>query len=261
MIIVAEWAHHSAILTEYIKTGVMEVVPMSKKIIAVLAVVTILFVCVFAACEKKESLYSSNKDFDLVTDVNGEKVLGEEGELLVYVTDAKGKYVTNESGERVTQGRQFEPIKNGDVVEDYGFKIMLPDGWDVDESKVNAFANKGEKEVCEITIVKYLYDDYYALNKDMFESLQSNDIEVTWEDEIDLGKAYKKACRFTMKSDEGMSVLYFFENSGNVYKVLFAGEGVEEKAFIVDTVEFCKAMSFKNFTYYNDVTAVSDKNQ
>lgn len=232
---------------------------MSKKIIAVLAVVTILFVCVFAACEKKESLYSSNKDFDLVTDVNGEKVLGENGELLVYATDAKGKYVTNESGERVTQGQQFEPIKNGDVVEDYGFKIKLPDGWDVDESKVNAFVNKGAGENCEITVVKYFYDDYYEANKDMFKKLQNNDIEVTWEDEVDLGKAYKKACRFTMKTDEGMSILYFFENSGNVYKVLFTGEDVEEKAFIVDTVEFCKAMSFKNFTYYSDVTAVSEK--
>lgn len=234
---------------------------MSKKIIAILATVTILFVCVFAACEKKESLYSSNKDFDLVTDVNGEKVLGQDGELLVYVTDEKGKYVTDESGEKVTQGKQFEPIKNGNLVEDYGFKITLPEGWDVDESKVNAFVNKAEKEACEITVVKYFYDDYYDSNKDMFEQLQENGITVTWEDGIDLGKAYEGACRFTMKTDDGMSVLYFFENSGNVYKVLFTGEDVEEKAFIVDTVAFCKAMSFKSFTYYNDITAVSQENK
>ncbi len=234
---------------------------MSKKIIAILATVTILFVCVFAACEKKESIYSKNEDFDFVTDVNGEKVLGKDGELLVYATDEKGKYVTDESGEKVTQGKQFEPMKNGDVVEDYGFKIKLPEGWDVDESKVNAFVNKGKNETCEITVVKYLYDDYYDANKDMFEQLQSKEIDVTWEDDIDLGKNYKGACRFIMKADGGMSILYFFENSGNVYKVLFVGEGVEEKAFIVDTVEFCKAMSFKNFTYYNDVTAVSEKSK
>ena len=234
---------------------------MSKKIIAILTIATILFVCVFAACEKKESLYSSNDDFDFVTDVNGEKVLGKDGELLVYATDDKGKHVTNESGEKVTQGKQFEPLKNNDVIEDYGFKIKLPEGWDIDESKVNAFVNKGKDESCEITVVKYFYEDYYAVNKEMYEKLQKNDITVTWEEDVDLGKAYKKACRFTMKTEEGMSVLYFFENSGNVYKVLFAGEGVEEKAFIVDTVEFCKAMSFKNFAYYNDITAVSSENK
>lgn len=234
---------------------------MSKKIIAILATATILFVCVFAACEKKESLYSSNEDFDFVTDVNGEKVLGKDGEFLVYVTDEKGKYVTDESGEKVTQGKQFEPIKNNDVIEDYGFKIKLPEGWDVDESKVNSFVNKGKNEACEITVVKYLYEDYYNVNKDMFEQLQSKEIDVTWEDDIDLGKSYKGACRFIMKADGAISILYFFENSGNVYKVLFAGEGVEEKAFIVDSVEMCKAMSFKNFTYYNDVTAMSEKSK
>ncbi|MEE1503756.1 MAG: hypothetical protein UGF89_05895 [Acutalibacteraceae bacterium] len=234
---------------------------MSKKIIAILATITILFVCVFAACEKKESLYSSNDDFDFVTDVNGEKVLGKDGELLVYATDEKGKYVTDEAGEKLTQGQQFEPIKNGDVVEDYGFKIKLPEGWDVDESKVNAFVNKGKNEACEITVVKYFYDDYYKVNKDMFEQLQSKEIDVTWEENIDLGKKYKSACRFTMKNEGNMSILYFFENSGNVYKVLFSGENVDEKAFIVDSVEMCKAMSFKNFTYYNDITAVSENSK
>lgn len=234
---------------------------MSKKIIAILTIATILFVCVFAACEKKESLYSSNDDFDFVTDVNGEKVLGENGELLVYATDDKGKHVTNESGEKVTQGQQFQPLKNNDVIEDYGFKLKLPEGWDVDESKVNAYVNQKKNEACEITVVKYLYDDYYDSNKDMFEQLQKKEIDVTWEDDVDLGKAYKGACRFIMRAEGGISILYFFENSGNVYKVLFSGEDVEEKAFIVDTVEFCKAMNFKNFTYYSDITAVSDKNK
>ena len=234
---------------------------MSKRIIAILATITILFVCVFAACEKKESLYSDNNDFDLVTDVNGEKVLGENGELLVYVTDEKGKYVTDEAGEKVTQGKQFEPLKNNDFVEDYVLKLKLPEGWDVDEVKVNSFVNKDKNESCEITVVKYLYDDYYDSNKDMFERLQKEKIDVTWEDDIDLGKNYKRACRFIMRVDGGISILYFFENSNNVYKVLFTGEDVEEKAFIVDTVEFCKAMSFKGFTYYTDVTAVSDKNK
>lgn len=230
---------------------------MSKKIIAILTIITILFVCVFAACEKEESIYSGEKDLDLVTDVNGEKVLGEEGELLVYATDDEGEYVTDDSGEKVTQGQQFVPLKEGDVIEDYGFKVALPDGWQADETNVNTFINKSKNESCEINVVKYFYDDYYDVNKDMFEKLQDAGIEVVWEEDVDLGKDYKKACRFTMIKDDQMSILYFFENSGNVYKLLFSGEDVDSKIFTVDTVDFCKAMTFKNFAYYDDITAVS----
>ena len=229
---------------------------MSKKIISVLIVATILFMGVFAACGK-DSLYASNKDFEFVTDVNGEKVLGEDGQLLVYVTNEKGKYVTEKNGEKATQGQQFVPLKNDNVIEDYGFKLILPEGWDVDKTKVNSFSNKDKNMNCDITIVKYFYDDYYNLNKQTYDAIEAQGINVTWEDDIDLGKNFKNACRFTMSKDGERSVLYFFENSGNVYKILFTSKDVAEDVMILSTVEFCKAMQFKNFTYYTDVTAVS----
>ena len=229
---------------------------MSKKIISVLIVATILFMCVFAACGK-ESLYASDDDYQFVTDANGEKVLDEDGQLLVYVTNEKGKYVTEKNGEKATQGQQFVPLKNDNVVEDYGFKITLPEGWDVNETKVNSFSNKDKKMECDITIVRYFYDDYYNLNKQTFETIEKQGVTVTWEDNIDLGDSFKNACRFTMSKDGAKSVLYFFENSGNVYKILFTGEDVTEEVMTLSTVEFCKAIQFKNFTYYNDVTAVS----
>lgn len=231
---------------------------MSKKIIAILTIATILFVCIFASCKKEESLYSNDKDFDLVTDENGKKVLSEDGELLVYVTDEDGKYVTEESGEKVTMRQQFEPMENDGIVEDYGFKVFLPDGWKTDSTKVNYFVNKDKKETCEISVVKYFYDDYYNMNKEVYDRFNKGENEVKWEDDVNLGKAFKKACRFTMKTEEGIAVLYIFENSGNVYKLLFSGEDINFEEFIVDTVEFCRAMEFKSFTYYNDITAVSE---
>lgn len=234
---------------------------MTKKIIAILAVATILFVCTFASCKKDEGLYSSDKDFELVTDENGKKILSEDGELLVYATDENGKFVKDESGERVTLKQPFEPMENDGIVEDYGFKVFLPDGWKTDNTKVNSFINKSKKETCEISVVKYFYDDYYNKNKDFYNDLKENDIDVNWEDDVNLGKAFKKACRFTMKTDDGFSVLYIFENSGNVYKVLFTGSDIGFDDFLVDTVDFCKAMDFKGFTYYNDITAVSEENK
>ncbi len=234
---------------------------MTKKIIALLTVATILFVCAFASCRKEESLYSSDKDFEFVTDDNGNKILADDGQLLVYATDEDGKYVTEESGEKVTLRQQFEPMENDGIVEDYGFKVFLPDGWKTDSNKVNSFVNKSKKESCEISVVKYFYDDYYNMNKDFYDELKENKLDVTWEDEVELGTAFKNACRFTMKTDDGFSVLYIFENSGNVYKVLFTGADIGFDDLLVDTVDFCKAMDFKGFTYYNDITAVSEENK
>ena len=50
---------------------------MSKKIIAVLVVLTVLFMTVFAACnsEEKEKIYVEKDEYDFVTDENGELLL------------------------------------------------------------------------------------------------------------------------------------------------------------------------------------------
>ena len=130
---------------------------MSKKIIAILTIVTILFVCVFAACEKESTLYIDHKEYDFVTDENGEKVLAEEGRLLVYETEKNGKNVTDENGENVTEAKQFQPIENDGVVEDYGYVLELPDGWSSTE-QYGMFENKKLKATCDVSVVKYLYD-------------------------------------------------------------------------------------------------------
>ena len=228
---------------------------MSKKIIAILAVVTIVFVCVFAACEKQTGVYADEKDFEFVTDENGEKVLADDGQLIVYATDENGKQVTNESGEKETVRQQFQPLEKDGVIEDYGFKLALPEGWKADDSEFGKFTNKSKNQNCEISVVKYFYADYYELNKTFYNKLKASKTEVNWEDEVDLGKDFEETCRFTMKSEGNVSVLYFFENSNNVYKVLFTG--TDSDTFIAETEDFCKAMEFKNFEYYDDITSVS----
>lgn len=226
---------------------------MSKKIIVILTVATILFVCVFAACEKETSDYIGNKDFEYVTDENGERVLGDDGQFVVYATDEKGKIIKDENGEKVTQLQQFQPIEEDGVIEDYGFKLALPDGWKT-TSEFGVFENKADKINCQISIVQYLYDDYYDLNKNTYDQITESGIETVWEEDLDFGKEYKGLCRFTMKSEDGLSILYFFENSGNVYKLLFVSTDLENA--VAKSEEMCKAMSFKPFTYYNDITAM-----
>lgn len=226
---------------------------MSKKIIVILTVATILFVCVFAACEKGTSDYIGNKDFEYVTDENGERVLSDDGQFVVYATDEKGKIIKDENGEKVTQLQQFQPIEEDGVIEDYGFKLALPDGWKT-TSEFGAFENKADKINCQISIVQYLYDDYYDMNKIVRDQAAENGNETKWEEDLDFGKDYKGLCRFTIKSEEGILIIYFFENSENLYKLLFQSTDIENA--VAKSEEMCKAMSFKPFTYYNDITAM-----
>ncbi len=232
---------------------------MSKKLIAILTVATIVFVCVFAACEKEEGIYSDSKDYDFVTDENGEKVLSDDGQFLVYATDENGKHVTNADGEKETLLQQFTPLEEDGVIEDYGFKLTLPDGWKSVPSSFGSFINNSKGITCDISIVEYFYDDYYLTNKDFYKKLNKENVEVLWEEDIDFGKEYNGVCRFTMTVDDQVTVLYFFENSDNVYKLLF--QGPKSDTLISDTEEFCKSMEFKAFTYYDDITKIPETTQ
>ncbi len=229
---------------------------MSKKIIAILTVITILFICVFAACEKNEddNIYIDNEEYDFVTDENGEKILGEDGRLLVYETEKNGKKVTDINGENVTEAKQFQPIENDGVVEDYGYILNLPEGWKTTE-QYGVFENKKLDITCDISIVKYLYDDYYKANFDVYNVLKSENIECEWYEELDLPLEFNGACSLFMKNKDEVSVMYFFENADNVYKLLFVGSDKEET--LKSSLEFCKSMKLKPYAYYTDITAVN----
>lgn len=236
---------------------------MTKKIIALMAVATIIFVCTFAACGKDDenNVYVDNKEYNFVTDENGDKVLSKDGELVVYATDDNGKYIKNSDGEYETLLQQFQPIEDDGVVEDYGYIFTLPEGWETDKTQVGSFVNKKNNGTATIDIVKYLYDDYYKLNLDTYEKLKKElgEDAVTWEEDVDILPEAEKACRFTMKAEDAISVLVFFENSGNIYKILYTTTNVDTAVYECDI--FCKAITFKGFQYYNDITAVSDKNK
>ena len=105
---------------------------MSKKIIAVLLVATVVFMCAFAACGKNEEndgVYVKNEELNFVTDESGNKVLDYDGRLIVYATDKDGEKVTNSKGEYETLAQEFQPIEDDGVVEDLGFMFEIPEGW------------------------------------------------------------------------------------------------------------------------------------
>lgn len=229
---------------------------MSKKIIAVLLVATALFMCVFAACNKneEEGVYVENKDINFVTDENGEKVLDYDGRIVVYATDEDGKKMKDDNGEYVTMVQEFQPIEDDGVVEDLGFFFELPEGWKT-TNQFGVFENEDAGQAFEITILEQLYDDYYKSTKEDYKDLSKLDgVTATWSEDVDLGEDFKGICRFTLETKEGIIVMYFFENSKNLYKIRFIAEG-DTKTAIADSEAMLKAMTFKPYVYYTDITS------
>ncbi len=235
---------------------------MSKKIIAALLVATMLFVCIFAACNKNKNeeeddttrIYGDATEYNFVTDEDGNRVYTPDGEFLVYVTDEDGKVVTNSAGEAVSQAQQFVPIFEDNKAEYYGYSITLPEGWTVDSSKSGSFINEKKNQRVSITAVDESYDDYYKSNIDTYKKFSGlSEATVTWEEDYDLGEDCDKVVRFTFKTADGMNVMYFFVNNNNLYKILF--EASDPSTAVADSEAICAAVSYKPYQYFEtDVT-------
>ena len=230
---------------------------MSKKIIALLVIATVVFMCVFAACDKGTYTNpATGEKYKLVTDEDGQKVLNEDGELLVFVTDEHGRTVTNENGEALTEVHGFiGQLEENGIIEDYAYKLLLPEGWKADKDNFGDFENKAKKQSCSIDILEKTYAEYYKTNQEVYQQLsQDSTLKVTWEEEVVLRKGAEKVCRFTMEKDDSVSVMYFYENSGNLYKVLFvAEECADPETALKDAEDFAKSISYKPYTYYPDL--------
>ena len=239
---------------------------MNKKIIAVLLIGTILFMGTFAACNKENEdgddhevvIYAENKDINFVTDENGEKVLDSDGRIIVYATEEGGKKIKDKDGQYVTQAQEFQPIEDDGVVEDLGFIFELPDGWKTTK-KFGEFTNKDGTQKLEITIMEQFYEDYYKTVKGDYDEVNEDPekykgITVTWEEELDWGTDFRGLCRFTLATDQGMIVMYVFENSRNLYKVRYVVDGDTSTA-VADSEALLKSITFKPYAYYTDITA------
>lgn len=235
---------------------------MSKKLIAVVIAFTLVFIGVFAACNNNpdddtrepEKLYIEEKEYPFLENADGEKVLNEYGEFVVFATDEDGKYKHDENGNRVTMVQPFEAYSMDDFIEDYGYRITLPEGWVIDEGKFGAFQNAETGDRVSIVIHDKSYQDVYESNYSTYEKLLAyEEVKLTWEENVtDLGEECEGVVRFTMSNSDGMNVLYFFRNHGNIYKILF--ESANPDTAVSESVAICKAISYKPFDYFEPVT-------
>lgn len=230
---------------------------MTKKFIAILTIATILFVCVFASCEKKDGPYTDADDIDAITNENGEFELAEDGQYLVYVTDEDGKKVTDKNGEYETEVQQFVPTIKKGVIEDYGFKLKIPDGWKITEEG-NVFS-RGSDETVEVRLVKKTYDEYYGQSKKIFDALAEEDIKCSIKEDASLVEEADRAYKSFFYAENSVKVIVVFENHGNLYNITY--EASQDKADLEAVNAFLENWTFKPFTYYPELTAVSEKSE
>ena len=232
---------------------------MSKKIIAATIALTLVFVFTFAACKgnnmftQGESTTEANTVYGgygglYVTDENGNRVYDKDGGALVYVTDKNGNIVTDASGVPESQIRPFEPISEAGRVEYYGYSLILPEGWTI-TNESNRFINESAGHYVMITPQDASYDSYYDSQRDMYELLAAESPNsVSWTEDVSIGSGCIKTVRFTMTTEEETRVMYFFENSGNLYKILFIS--TDAKTIFNDSEAFCKAINYKPYKYF-----------
>jgi hypothetical protein len=238
---------------------------MTKKCIAALAALTVLFLCCFGACNKGTYKNpATDQKYQLVTDENGDKILSDSGELLVYVTDENGKAVTNENGEPETAEQGFiGQLVDGNVVEDFGYIVTLPSGWKFAESgdAATKFTNASRQAKFNIHVLENTtYDDYYQNALNVKESFEENGITVSL-DEVDIPNANTTGVVMSavLTNDDGAqekSISAFYENNGNLFSVNLKTTKLDSAEALF--TEFLSAISYKPYRYFEEVTTTAD---
>lgn len=171
-----------------------------------------------------------------------------DGAIVVYVTDEDGKLVTNNNGDSQTEVRPFEPISREDSVEYFAYKVDLPESWSVTDVP-NRFVNENTGCYATISPLSESYEDYYSSQRDVYDMLAAEAPDaVSWTEDVYIGDGCTGVVRFTLKTSDEARIMYFFENSGNLYKILFESDSVE--AILNDSIIFCQSISYLPYKYY-----------
>lgn len=109
---------------------------MNQKIVA--AVLAVLLVALsFSACGKKTMVTNkkNGKEYEAVTDENGNVKFDPDGDIYAYQKDENGHYIKDENGERVTVLVETNQNVTSDLTVDTpDYRFAMPEkGWELDE--------------------------------------------------------------------------------------------------------------------------------
>lgn len=207
---------------------------MEKKIIAIVSVV-ILLASVLTACGKVKTItLKEGQEYPLATDKEGNTIVNDDGNLVVYVTDENGKYVKDENGERQTNAVTFpEIIVNGSTLETSDYIMTFPKGWEIDDEGVARKKGK-EKTFFIISNLGALqngksFDAYFDENKpttEIIEKIKEKNPSSTVSVESAVLTSKKLDCRICktkiVNEEESVTVytnVFYFMFNNELYKI------------------------------------------
>lgn len=236
---------------------------MGKKLIALLIAVIMCCTLIFTACNKDKYVDpSTGGEFVLVTDEDGNNVLSEDGELVVYATDEDGQKIKDDEGNFVTEIHGFVgQIENNGIVEDYAYYFTLPSGWKPINDR-GEFENKSKDYKLTISIEEETFNDYLKKSKYVYENFDSSikdgaenvSSEIYW-DEFEYDNIDTKAYALSFKTGEFSTVLMFFSSNDNLYVLRLEHDGETDfETLKSEMLKVFDGLQFKPYAYFEDLT-------
>lgn len=230
---------------------------MKKIPVIILAVAVLATAIIFTACKKDEYVDpSTGVEYILVTDEDGNKVLTDDGELVVYVTDENGKKIKDSDGNYETQVQGFVgQIENDGVVEDYAYYFTLPDGWKAVNDR-GEFEKKSDDSTLQIEILENTLNDARRKLDRVYKSLEGSEVKELVQNEYDNLKVGSKIYTLCYKTADEVCVAICFTNNDNTYQFTYKTSpdvSVEDAENAVIAI-INNSIKFKPYTYYENLT-------
>lgn len=223
---------------------------MKKQVLAIIFA-TLLILSTFAACGKKYLVYTDSDGIThpVLTDAEGNTMVNKFGQIIVGVTDSRGRLVTEENGEYETRGIVFpSSISKGSLYETPDFKWEVPaDLWYFEG---NTLYKKNSEIYLDISITKdkkSLAEMEDTFDKQLAEMDQSN-IAIT-KNRVQIA-AGPMALYYTydLKNENGELVerredVLFQVGSGTIYRLLLVEPAAE--AGSISTEDLVNMIKFR----------------
>lgn len=214
----------------------------------------VLILTVFTACKPKLQgglvISDSKESYAAVTKEDGGIKRDAAGNLIVLVTDAKGRNVKDENGELMTNAVAIErPIVIGRRIECPGYAINIPDGWSDFHTSSDLIIRRDntEDQIKIISDRNTSFDDAVQGSQDYINdmmNLVSNTVDENKAIKIGDMDAHYISC---FAPDVGGAQVFlgfiFFEHAGTTYSAALTsnrnfGENLDEIINILNTIEF-----------------------
>lgn len=196
---------------------------MSKKIIAILLVFTLVITC-FVACQKKklDTVTINGEEVAIATDEDGNTMVNDENQLAVIVTDFDGEVITYENGEDQTR---WVDVGSGFVGDGYvmgeNYRFVLLEGWNGDV--LGRAVKDGTDQKCYIQFVKskeisedetvdIYFENLDAQNEQLIEGLKKEGLTLTVDTNETTVKTYNGLHYVYKIVDGDGKVVHYAEN-------------------------------------------------